>query len=81
MLMSWNTESCNMGTWGYSEWRVNLWTQNSLRIKIGEWRYGEKSRYLENFLLQRVKTWGLGDIQSGEWRYTQMMSDKLYYRV
>lgn len=30
-----------MRTWGQSEWRVNLWTEKSLRMKIDEWSIGE----------------------------------------
>lgn len=36
-------------------WRVEIWKENQI------WR---------KFVLQRVRTWGLGDIESGEWRYT-----------
>lgn len=36
-------------------WRVEIWREKQI------WR---------KFVLQRVKTWGLGDIESGVWRYT-----------
>lgn len=35
---NWRLEICKhiVGNWRYSEWRVNLWTEKSLRMKIGE---------------------------------------------
>lgn len=57
--------------WRYSEWRVKICTEKSLRIKIQEWSYGENKEEIWSIYID-IENWSRKIRNMGNWKYREL---------